>query len=249
MTSSVQNYWCPQDALALTEAEIYSVGQTSQCIFVKHDLAKDALQALPELQSIARDEGAIRTSLISSTTSPWMLISTRKVSVRPQTEYVAIKAPTIDGTEIWIVAKECQAEFERSVGFGNKTSTPLMTLKGEQFDQQKTVHPFVIDRSATIVLDCDVTLKGGTGVVDVTPDYQADETDSFGRRLENIAGQIPDHNEHVIKLIQNAEHLAGQTELQQPNLFCKQCHHPVVRCGRNDRNDRNEMVSGMEIRK
>jgi isoleucyl-tRNA synthetase len=228
--NSEQNYWCPQDAVAITEAETYSVSQLNPSLYVKFDLSKDTLQSLPELSKIAREEGAVRTALVVWTTQPWTLLASRGVALRAQSDYVAIKAPTIDGTEIWIVAKELQTAFEKSVGFGDKTSTPLLTLKAEQFNHQKILHPLqgqiedeVTNHSPTLIfLDKYLSVEIGTGVAHVASDYRADQgTTNLPQKL----------NQKVIDSLQDFGHLAGQSEIEQANSYCKRCRHPVVHRG------------------
>jgi isoleucyl-tRNA synthetase len=234
--NSEQNYWCPQDAVVLTEAETYSVSQLNPSLYVKFDLSKDALQGLPELSKIAREEGAVRTALVVWTTQPWTLPASCGVALRSQSDYVAIKAPTIDGTEIWIVAKELQAVFEKSVGFGDKISIPLLTLKAEQFDRQKVLHPLqgeiedeVTNHSPVVIfLDGHLSLENGTGVIQIASDYRTGKIDANARSSEKI---IENMNEKIIELLQDFGHLAARAEIEQANAYCKRCRHPVVHRG------------------
>lgn len=215
--SSGQPYWCPTEGVALQEAEVYGMSQLSPSLLVKFDLTPETLQAFPELQAIAREEGAIRTSLIVWTTQAWTLPMNRAVLLRPKADYVVIKAPTIDGTELWMVAKELQASFERTVGFGEKTSTPLMTLKAETLNHQKIFHPWR-DQTSLIFMGPQVSLSEGTGIEHAVADFRMEEIPSDERS-----------NGAIIDLLQDTGHLAAQTEIQLSDPHCMRCRHPVVR--------------------
>jgi isoleucyl-tRNA synthetase len=108
-------YWCPTDATALAEAEIEYADKKSPSIYVKFDLSREALASFPELQKISQTEGAVRTSIIIWTTTPWTLPANLGISLHPEFDYVALKAPGIDGTEIWIVAQGLQESFKKQL--------------------------------------------------------------------------------------------------------------------------------------
>jgi isoleucyl-tRNA synthetase len=211
-----QIYWCPKEATGLTANEIYFANQLNPSLYVKFDLTKEALQLLPDLQAIALREGAVRVSIIGWTTMPWSLPANRGLGLYPQSDYVVIKAPTIDGTELWIVAKEQQSMFERSVGFGDKLSTPLLAMKAERFHEKYALHPW-LDRPSKIFLDSHVTLEAGTGAVPVTADYRADKIEPNETS-----------NKKVIDHLMADGHLAGQTEIQQSIPRCKRCRNPAI---------------------
>ena len=104
-------YWCPNDATALAEAEIEYADKKSPSIYVKFDLSKEALDEFPELAEAPRPnaKAAARVSLVIWTTTPWTLpANLGTISLHPEFDYVALKAPGLDGTEIWIIAKGLQ---------------------------------------------------------------------------------------------------------------------------------------------
>lgn len=100
-------------------------------LYVKCNLTKEALNHFPALQQISRREGAGRTSLIVLTTLPWTLPANLGLTLHPDLDYVAVKAPSLDGTEIWIMPQECQASVEQAAGF-KKPSQPLLTFKADK---------------------------------------------------------------------------------------------------------------------
>ena len=133
-------YWCANDATALAEAEIEYADKKSPSIYVKFDLSQEALDSFPELKTIAPREGAIRVSLIIWTTTPWTLPANLGITLHPEFDYVALKAPGLEGTEIWIVAKGLQEAFEKAVGW-EKPSIPLLTFKAEKLHQPNRASP------------------------------------------------------------------------------------------------------------
>src|SRR4051812_5500046 len=98
-------YWCPHDATALAEAEIEYAEKTSPSIYVKFDLKKDSLEKFHELAQEAKKHAAVRVSVLIWTTTPWTLPANLGISLHPDFEYVALKAPSVEGDELWIVAK------------------------------------------------------------------------------------------------------------------------------------------------
>jgi isoleucyl-tRNA synthetase len=237
-------YWCPTDATALAEAEIEYADKKSPSIYVKFDLSKEALDHFPELRDIAKREGAIRTSIIIWTTTPWTLPANMGISLHPEFDYVAVKAPGLDGTEIWIVAQGLQEGFEKAIGWG-KTSTPLLTFKAEKLHKQKARHPF-IDRDSLIMLGEHVTLDAGTGAVHTAPGHGVDDykigaryglpifapVDDKGRYnvdFPEMKGQfVFKANEVIIKMLQDSGHLVSRTDIQHSYPHCWRCHNPVI---------------------
>jgi isoleucyl-tRNA synthetase len=209
-------YWCPKDAAALTEADVEHHERDAPTAYVKFDLTRETLEHIPELKKVAQEEGAIRTSIIVWTASAWTLPANRGVALHPESDYVAIKAPTLEGTEIWIVAGASQASFERAVGFGEKISTPLWTGEAERLRNQSLKHPF-LDRNVPISVDSGVRLVPGSGaanVVDFTAEQGAFEVKS---------------DETIFALLQEDEHLAARAESHDRRPYCLRCHNPVIR--------------------
>ncbi len=237
-------YWCTSDATALAEAEIEYADKKSPSIYVKFDLKKEALGAFPELGSIAKREGAIRVSLVIWTTTPWTLPSNLGISLNPEFEYVAIKVPALEGTEIWIVAKGLQESFEKAVGF-EKASQPLLTFKAEKLHKQSARHPFV-DRDSLIMLGEHVTLEAGTGAVHTAPGHGVDDyrigsrygleifapVDDKGRYTAGFAPMQGQYvfkcNEPIIAMLKESGHLVARSDIQHSYPHCWRCHSPVI---------------------
>jgi isoleucyl-tRNA synthetase len=237
-------YWCPTDATALAEAEIEYADKKSPSIYVKFDLSKEALAHFPELKKVSEQEGAIRTSLIIWTTTPWTLPANMGISLHPEFDYVAIKAPGLDGTEVWIVAKGLQESFEKAIGW-EKTSEPLLTFKAEKLHKQNARHPF-IDRNSLIMLGDHVTLEAGTGAVHTAPGHGVDDYKIGSRYGLPIFAPVDDKgkynvdfpqmqnqfvfkaNEPIIKMLQDSGHLVFRQDIQHSYPHCWRCHNPVI---------------------
>jgi hypothetical protein len=86
-------------------------------------LSLDQIKKIPALYKLYEQEGAI--SVLDA--------STRQGSTD---EWVLIKVPTIDGTELWLVEASEQESVEKKIGF-QKKSNPLLTLSKEQL---KCIH-------------------------------------------------------------------------------------------------------------
>jgi isoleucyl-tRNA synthetase len=239
-------YWCANDGTALAEAEIEYADKTSPSIYVKFDLTREALASFPELQAVARKEGAVRTALVIWTTTPWTLPANLGIALHPEFEYVAIKAPTLEGTEIWIVAAGLQEAFERAAGMGEKTSTPLLTFKAEKLHKQHAQHPFIEGRKSLIMLGDHVTLEAGTGAVHTAPghgvdDYRigsrygldvyapVDDRGRFTADFPEMQGQfIFKANEGIIQMLQSSGHLVARQDLNHSYPHCWRCNKPVI---------------------
>lgn len=237
-------YWCMSCKTALAEAEIEYADKKSPSVYVKFDLMRETLAKFPELDSIAKREGAIRTSIIIWTTTPWTLPANLGISLHPEFDYVALKAPSIEGTEIWIVAKGLQEAFEKTLGW-EKTSAPLLTFKAEKLHRLKARHPFV-ERDSLIMLGDHVTLEAGTGAVHTAPghgidDYKigsrygleifapVDDGGKYTAGYEPMKGQfIFKANEPIIKLLEESGHLVSKTEIQHSYPHCWRCHYAVI---------------------
>lgn len=130
-------------------------------ICMKFDLTRNTLGAIPGLESAARREGAVRSSLIVWSDSPARLASASAIAAQPQTEYVVVKVPALEGTEFWVVAKDQQERFEKAVGFA-KASIPLLVLKADSFKGGTVRHPLEA-KDLPIALVPDVSVEAGTG--------------------------------------------------------------------------------------
>ncbi len=237
-------HWCASCTTALAEAEIEYADKKSPSIYVKFDLADDAVSAFPELAEIARREGATRTSLIIWTTTPWTLPANLGISLHPEFDYVAIKVPALEGTEIWIVAKGLQESFEKAAGF-EKPSTPLLTFKAERLHRKNARHPF-INRNSLIMLGEHVTLDTGTGAVHTAPghgvdDYKigrkyglgttapVDDKGKFTAEFPEMQGQfVFKTNEPIIEKLRVSGHLVSRSDIEHSYPHCWRCNTPVI---------------------
>ena len=237
-------HWCSSDGTALAEAEIEYADKKSPSIYVKFDLTKEALASFPELAAIAKREAATRVSLVIWTTTPWTLPANLAVAMHPEFDYVAVKAPTLDGTELWIVAEGLQENLEKAAGF-EKKSTPLLTFKADKLHRQKARHPF-IERDSLIVLGEHVTLEAGTGVVHTAPghgvdDYKigskygldiyapVDDRGKFTADFPQFQGQfVFKANEPIIEMLRTSGHLVARQDIQHSYPHCWRCHSPVI---------------------
>ncbi|OFZ55988.1 MAG: isoleucine--tRNA ligase, partial [Bdellovibrionales bacterium RIFOXYC1_FULL_54_43] len=237
-------HWCASCTTALAEAEIEYADKKSPSIYVKFDLTDDAIRAFPELAEIVRREGATRTSLIIWTTTPWTLPANLGISLHPEFDYVAIKVPALEGTEIWIVAKGLQESFERAAGF-EKPSTTLLTFKAERLHRKNARHPF-IDRNSLIMMGEHVTLETGTGAVHTAPghgvdDYKigmkyglgttapVDDKGKFTTEFAEMQGQfVFKTNEPIIEKLRAGGHLVSRADIEHSYPHCWRCNTPVI---------------------
>ena len=237
-------HWCPSCATALAEAEIEYAEKKSPSIYVKFDLSKEVVASFPELATVATQEGASRVSILIWTTTPWTLPSNLGISLHPDFDYVAIKAPTLEGTEIWIVAKGLQESVEKAAGF-ERVSTPLLTFKAEKLHRKNARHPF-IERDSLIMVGDHVTLDAGTGAVHTAPghgveDYKigsryglaiyapVDEKGKFTADFPEMQGQfVFKTNEPIIQKLKESGHLVARVDIQHSYPHCWRCHNPVI---------------------
>jgi hypothetical protein len=94
---------------------------------VKYDLTRKSIASFAELSRTFNEEGAVRASVVSETPKNAEAL---KIT---DGEYVAVKAPTLDGTELWLVSRAKQEAFELSMGF-EKASVPLMNFEASRLD-------------------------------------------------------------------------------------------------------------------
>ena len=237
-------YWCPNCSTALAEAEIEYAEKKSPSIYVKFDLTSQALQSFPELAQKAQDENAVRVSLLIWTTTPWTLPANLGIALHPELDYVVIKAPTLEGTELWIVAKALQERVERVAGF-EKISEPLLTFKADRLHKQNAKHPF-LDRSSLIMLGDHVTSDVGTGAVHIAPGHGVDDYKLGSRYQLEIYAPVDDQgkytsafadfqgqfvfkaNEGIVAKLEESGHLLAREDIQHSYPHCWRCQRPVI---------------------
>ncbi len=237
-------YWCASCATALAEAEIEYAEKTSPSIYVKFDLPKETLAKLPELASIAKREAAVRTSVIIWTTTPWTLPANMGIAFHPTAEYVVVKAPALEGTELWIMAKDLQESVEKAAGFA-KASVPLMTFTADKLHKLHASHPFIEGRQSLLLLGDHVTLDAGTGAVHTAPGHGQDDywlgiqygleifspVDAKGKftgEFPLMQGQfIFKCNEPIIQMLAESGHLLSKQDIKHSYPHCWRCRKPV----------------------
>lgn len=92
--------------------------------FVKFDFTKTALRELTELYALHEREGALRTCLVLECPGSWEKSAELQAEYDGDANFVVVKIPSIDGTELWVVPEAKQEAVEEEMGFGKK-SAPL----------------------------------------------------------------------------------------------------------------------------
>jgi hypothetical protein len=109
--------------------------------YVKFDLLDESLRELPDLSAAARAAGAETVSLVARTSESMAARALDEavwsgVALRPRTSCLAIKIPSLEGTELHVVSHACQPDYERCLGF-EKPSEPVLALEAEKLLGQK----------------------------------------------------------------------------------------------------------------
>ncbi len=243
-------YWCPSCATALAEAEIEYADKKSPSIYVKFELTSEALSHYADLKKAADSVGASRACVIIWTTTPWTLPANLGVAMHPEMEYVAIEAPALEGTELWIMAKALQPAVEAAAGF-EKPSKPVLTFGAEHLHRQWLKHPFIPGKKSLVVLGEHVTADAGTGAVHTAPGHGVDDykvgsrygleiyapVDERGRYTAAFAqGEFAsflgkpvfEANEPVIALLQERSNLLARNDIQHSYPHCWRCNKAVI---------------------
>ncbi len=95
--------------------------------YLKFDLTKPSIAAIPDLQDIFRATGAIRTCAVIRTHGAWNRVETLPGTHLEDPRWYLIKIPSIDGTELWLIPESKQSEVELKIGF-DKPSSPLLAI-------------------------------------------------------------------------------------------------------------------------
>jgi isoleucyl-tRNA synthetase len=165
-------WWWPQGGTALSSGE---VGQGYR------EVADPSVYvALPLLDDAG---GPTARSLVAWTTTPWTLPSNQFAAVRPDLEYVVLRAPeAADGADYVVAEPLAAALGERlKTTFEVVDRLPGTALVGRRylppFDTFRPAHGGGHDRAWRVVAGDFVTTDSGTGIVHVAPafgevDYQ-----------------------------------------------------------------------------
>lgn len=95
--------------------------------YLKFDLTKTSISAIADLGDYVRATGAIRVCAIIRTQGAWDRLDELPGTHVDDVNWYAIKIPSIDGTELWLVPESKQSQVEQKIGF-DKPSKPLMTI-------------------------------------------------------------------------------------------------------------------------
>jgi len=159
--------WCPRCQTTLSDAEV-AMGYVDI-----EDLT--AYVALPATTGTLAEEGA---ALLVWTTQPWTLVPNVSVVVGPEIDYVLVEATSEDGRPAkLVVAREA---VERAVGEGARVlrQVPQEELVGTRYRRAFDLVPITEEEAArgwTVVADEYVTTGDGSGLVQTSPAYGAED--------------------------------------------------------------------------
>jgi isoleucyl-tRNA synthetase len=159
--------FCPRCQTTLSDAEVAMGYQDVE------DLT--AYVALPATSGTLAAEGA---ALLVWTTQPWTLVPNVSVVVGPEIEYVLVEAAGEDGRpRRLVVAREAVA---RAVGEDARVlrPVPLEELVGTRYRRAFDLIPITEEEAArgwTVVADAYVTTGDGSGLVQTSPAYGAED--------------------------------------------------------------------------
>lgn len=85
--------------------------------YLKFDLTKPSLTAIPELASLYKVSGAIRACVVFKTHGAWERLSNLPGTSVDEPNWKVIKIPSIEGNELWLVPESKQSEIELKMGF------------------------------------------------------------------------------------------------------------------------------------
>ena len=236
--------WCTSCKTALAEAEIEYAQKKSHSIYVKFELKAEAIEAFPELKSAMEQASVNKAYIVIWTTTPWTLPANLAITLHPAFEYIAIKAPTEHGNEIWIIAGGLKEQFEKSIGIETSLET-LIKFSSEKIHQQEAKHPF-LDHTSLILLGEHVTLETGTGAVHTAPGHGSDDYEigvKYGLKayapvdaVGKFTNEFPEMegvpvfkaNDQIIEILKNNKKLVYQTEVEHSYPHCWRCEKPVI---------------------
>ncbi len=236
--------WCPTCAAPCILSEIKFVEKKSRSVYVKFDLTNESVWAFPELGEISRNEGAVRVCILVETLNPWVLPFSLGISLHSKWDYVAIKVPALDGTEIWIVAQIFQEAIEKFIGF-EKHSLPLLHFQGGVLHRHYVKHPFFL-KNLMIILSDQMGYASGTGAVLINPGLNRDDYQLgllYGLRIDSLINDqgrytvdFPEMegqslfqaNDWIISNLQDSGIILLQEDVLSRYLCCCRCDQPII---------------------
>lgn len=124
------------------ELVVQGTMNSSKAAYVKFDLSDSELSRFPELHKAAESHLAARTSLIVWTENLTSLSGNQGILVYSNGDYVAMKVPSVEGEELWIVAKGLKTAFEKALSL-TRPCDIVLTFKAEKIHSLKAVNPLV----------------------------------------------------------------------------------------------------------
>lgn len=85
--------------------------------YLKFDLTKRSLTAIPDLANLYKVTGAIRACMVFKTHGAWERLPDLPGTSVEDPNWKVIKIPSIDGNELWLVPESKQSEIELKMGF------------------------------------------------------------------------------------------------------------------------------------
>ena len=162
-------HWSIANRTALADAELEYQDRDDPSVWVEF-----AAQNPGEFKSRfdVREQGKV--NFLIWTTTPWTLPANLAIAVGPEVEYDLVAYEKDGDKRIDVVASKLR---ERTFALRGVEGRVLKTVRGEELDDIKYVHPFVENRVGRVVLADYVTTEDGTGLVHTAPghgeeDYQ-----------------------------------------------------------------------------
>ena len=223
-------YWCVHDETALAEAEIEYHDDPCVTAYVKFPMHDD-LDKLPKFGK--------PVSFLIWTTTIWTLPGNLGIMVGPSIDYSFVDT----GDEILIVATDL---IDRLMALGGVENYQVVhTCVGTDLEYMLAKHPFM-DKTSLLMLDDEVTVEDGTGLVHSAPGfgmvdylcgmrYKLDmivPVDDQGRHTEyagKYAGMTVDESNPVIlaDMKENGTLFAVQ-DVVHAYPHCWRCKQPIL---------------------
>ncbi|MBI3947789.1 MAG: isoleucine--tRNA ligase [Armatimonadetes bacterium] len=225
-------HWCPTDETALAEAEVEYGPHASPSIYVRFPLRRDPNGVFAGLPPE-------RCATIIWTTTPWTIPGNLAVAVRPDAEYLVVRA----GEECYLLARDlAQATLE---AIGAPDFEVLSAHSGASLEGLVFGHP-LFDRDSPLFTAAHVTMDAGTGVVHTAPghgreDFElgqahglpalcpVDERGRFTDEAGPFAGlDLKQGNTAVMEALRERGALLQQGVLEHQYPHCWRCHQPTI---------------------
>ena len=217
---------------ALAEAEVEYKDVTDTAVFVKFQILSGEL--------------AKKSSLVIWTTTPWTLPANLAIALNQKFDYIDGEFTDNDNsTQRLIIAKDLVEKFEEKTEF--KLTQTVSTLKGHDFKDCYTAHPF-LDRHSPVIFGDFVTTETGTGAVHIAPGHGGDDylagkaagldvlspVDDLGNYTEEvgISDLVGKHvlksNGHIIQILEKQNAIVGQEEYTHSYPHCWRSKTPII---------------------